>query len=137
VQWGLSIALALAFSSAQSSSEHWRRVYSNEDVVVEMDPWTATLTSKSSGRITFRWTWSRLKSLRRTPGVSYKSVIEITEFDCAGRRLRTVDATLFDEYGHAIDLTKIPSDHWDPVRSETIAGHVFTSACKLLGSLKK
>jgi len=105
--------------------------------VVEMDPSTANLTSRSSGRITFRWTWSYLKPLRLTPGVSYKSVIEITEFDCAARRLRTVDATLFDEHGHEIDLAKIPSDHWDPVRPGTIAGHVFTSACELLGSLKK
>lgn len=113
----------------------WKEVYEDEDVTIDMDTSKVTFGPRHIGRVTFRWTWAALHSLKRTPGVRYKSRIEITEIDCAKRQFHTAEVRLFDADGKPIHMDRfVRSSKWDSVKPGGIMGEVFRHACELIAS---
>jgi hypothetical protein len=116
----------------------WERVYEVGDLTIDMDTSKVTFGQTHIGRVTFRWTWAELHSLKLTPGGSYKSRIELTEIDCVNRRFHTAEVRLFDAQGKPIELNRfVPSTKWDSVKPGGIMEGIFPHACKLIASRSK
>ena len=116
----------------------WERVYEDEEVTIDIDTSKVTIVPKHIGRVTFRWTWAEMHPLKLTPGVSYKSRIEVTEIDCVKRRFHTAEVRLFDANGKAIHLDRlVPSPKWDNVKRGGIMEAIFKRACELTASHSK
>lgn len=135
-----SLLFALSAISLFAQSKYkWQRVYEDEDVTIEMDTSKVSFNSEGAGRVTFRWVWTEPRPLKKTPGVSYKSRIEVTEIDCERRRFHTTtDVTLFDTRGKPIRFDAIvPSKKWDDVKPGGIMDEIFAPACKLIESRRR
>lgn len=103
-----------------------------------MDTSKVTFGRTHIGRVTFRWTWSELHSLKLTPGASYKSRIEVTEIDCVKRRFHTAEVRLFDANGKPIHMDRfVPSSKWDSVKPGGIMDEVLQHACDLIVSKRQ
>lgn len=129
----------LSVSLIAQSKYKWQRVYEDDDVTIDMDISKVIFNSDDIGRVTFRWVWTVPRALKRTPGVSYKSRIEVTEIDCERRRFRTTtDVKLFDTRGKQISFDAIvPSKKWDNVTAGGIIDEIFEPSCKLIESNRR
>ncbi len=106
-------------------SQQWGQAYSGADVLIEMNAASLQQVTLGVRPVTFRWTWTEPRELQRTPGVSYKSPIEATDFDCTRRMLHTASVTLYDPQGRPIAFDRVvPSTRWDPIEpgSTTTSG---------------
>jgi hypothetical protein len=121
------------------SSHKWQQVYSDEDVKIYLDKSNVVLKTDDIAEVTFRWIWAKPRELKMTPGVSYKSRIEVTEIDCARRMYHTtINTKLFDDHGAEIKFDRVvPSPKWDKVDPESISGQIFDPACELVNKKRK
>src|SRR5215212_3094611 len=84
---------------AQEKSQ-WRRVYTYDDAVIELEE--IKLSFGNFGRVRFRTVFDKPKALRESPGVKYKSQIEDTELMCAQRQYRVNETTFLDARGRVV-----------------------------------
>jgi hypothetical protein len=114
--------------SSEARTE-WSDVYSDDDVRIELD--TSWVGQKDGfNQVRCRWTWANSRPLQMTPGVSYRSRLEIVDVDCSGSRIRTESVVLFDETGAEIHFDQVvPSPGWDPVEPGTLADFIYRPAC--------
>lgn len=129
----------LSVSLIAQSKYKWQRVYEDDGVTIDMETSKVTFNSNGIGRVTFRWIWAEPRALKKTPGVSYKSRIEVTEIDCVRRRFHTTtDVTLFDTRGKPIRFDAVvPSKKWDDIKPGGIMDEIFEPACKLIESKRR
>ena len=130
------LSLYIAFSPFAQVIYKWQSVYRDNDVAIQMDASKVLVNPKGIGRVTFRWVWTEPHALKKTPGVSYKSRIEVTEIDCARRRFHTTtDVKMFDARGKPIRFDAVvPSARWDDVKPGSIMDKIFEPACSLIAS---
>src|SRR5881394_2809431 len=92
------LAIALLFTipillATQAEKEQWQRVYSGEDMIIDIDNskvifvedhvWRkVTFALTRVGRVRFRTIYSHLQRLKEDGGINYKTRIETIEFNC-------------------------------------------------------
>lgn len=131
-------ALVLAFFlapvplTAQALPE-WYRVYTLEDSFIDMNTLSVLRDGGGLFRVTFRWSFDEPESLGGESPVRYKSRLEVYQLDCASKRLRRHEVTLFDAQGKAIPLSgNNTAGDWRPVLSGNSTESLFDPACRLI-----
>ena len=130
-----SILLLLSFfhSNAQEK-EKWERVYTFEDATIAMNTTTVTFAEEGTGSVRFRWNWSKPQPLSDASGTKYKSRVEAIEFDCARRRYRLREFTLFDEKSKSLltrEMEEQPLE-WNFLKPGGMMERLFGPACRLI-----
>jgi hypothetical protein len=128
------LLLLLACSLAAQDKSRWRRVYTFEDAVVEMEE--IKLSFGNYGRVRFRTVYDKPEPLRGKPGVKYKTVVEDMEFKCAEGEYRVMETAYLDKNGKVVQSYKADeSEAWKPVKSvmmENLSG----AACRMIARKK-
>jgi hypothetical protein len=128
-----SLLLAAESVGVGTGQASWKEVYRDDDVRIEMNLKSVTRVREHFGSLTFRWTWTKPRSLKQTPGMMYRSRIEATEFDCKSRLIHSASVRMFDSAGKEIKFDRqVPSTKWDPIPTGSIASIVADAACPLL-----
>src|ERR1041384_3317578 len=87
----------------------WQRLYTYEDSAVDVDPSHIVFSNEFTGRVTFRFVFSKSQQLAGGKP-TFTSVIETIEFKCEQRRYRVVDVKRYDKKENLVDS--------DPKRAE-------------------
>jgi hypothetical protein len=125
------------FTVAQEKDE-WRRVYTMEDAVIDMNTSKVTFGDKRIGRVRFRWVLKKPEALKEMPGVSYKSRLETIEFKCYEERYRLDETTLLDAKGKVIRSDEQdPLAEWKAVKPGGMMERLFRPACALIESKRR
>jgi hypothetical protein len=113
----------------------WDTVYRDPDVTIELRRDYVTVGADGVPQVQFRWTFSAPRALKLTPGVSYKSRVDTTAIEVAGRRYRTISVTLYDTAGAQIHFDGVvPSHGWDDITPDSLMDLVFPRAKQLIES---
>lgn len=132
------LALAFLFSptalKAQTPPE-WQRVYTFEDSFIEMNTFRVLNDSDGVFRVTFRWSFARPQAVRGNSTLTYKSRLEVFQFNCSEEHSRLYEVNVINAKGEAITLLgKNAAGDWMPVSSGSMTDKLFTPACRLIES---
>lgn len=123
--------LPLLFYSPQEKDK-WQRLYTYEDSTVEVDAANIVFSSDFTGRVRFRFAFSKSQSLAGKQ-VGYKSVIETIEFKCPERLYRIVDVKRFDKKGALLDSDDPkPSAEWEAVKTRGMMDNFLQPGCDVI-----
>ena len=138
------LVLVPVLIAAQEDKEKWQRVYTGEDSIIEIEvskvtfveynvSKKVTFASTRVGRVKFRTIMSKPEALKEKPAVKYKTRLETIEFNCAAKRYRLYEASLFDDKGKLIKTYPWePSEAWREVRFGSMMEKLAVPACKLI-----
>jgi hypothetical protein len=102
---------------AQVPSEDWRRVYTGEDSVIDLNPASLVFDSEHALRVTIRTVLSQSESLNRKSGTKYKSRIETLEFKTASAQYRYRQMIWLDSEGKTVLSDEFsPPPAWKPYK---------------------
>lgn len=128
------LTLALAGSLAAQEKSKWRRVYTYEDAVIEMEE--INLSFGDFGRVRFRTVFDETRTLRGKPGAEYKTVVDDLEIMCAERQYRVTESVFLDSKGRAIQTYKAgASEPWKHARSSMMERLLYP-ACRMIANKK-
>lgn len=140
----------------QGAIEKWQRVYTGEDMTIDIDTSQVTFVenhvskkvifaSTRVGRVRFRTTYSNPQTLNGESDIGYKTRLETIEFNCIERRpdvrryppptarYRFFQARLLNEAGKVVKaLEPDPSDEWKEVKFGSMMDKLSVPACKLI-----
>ena len=130
------LLIILIFSSASVLAQEtspWQRVYTFDDSHLDMNTHLVTVAGENFARVRFRWTFDQPEALGSGLKGTYKSKLEIIEFNCKDRLYRLHHVSLFDSSGRLIhaELIKAPK-HWRPVTYGIVMEKLFAPACALV-----
>ena len=114
--------------------EKWERVYTLDDATIAMNTKTVTFAEGGVGRVRFRWNWSKPQPLADASDVKYKSRVETIEFDCAKRRYRLREFTLFDNKSKPILSREVNEEplEWNFLKAGGMMERLYGPACRLI-----
>jgi hypothetical protein len=128
----MTIALPLLFVAAQEKDK-WKRVYTYDDSVVELNKTKLEQVDERAARADFRTVYSDQQPLRGKPGVKYKTRFETIEFRCTSGQYRVVEVKLLDSKGKAVDSYKMTEDEdWIATKSGGMMEKLLGAACGIL-----
>jgi hypothetical protein len=132
------LALVFFFSpialKAQTPPE-WQRVYTFDDSFIEMNAFWMLNDSDGVFRVTFRWSFARPQAVRGNPTLTYKSRLDVFQFNCAERRSRLYEAHIVNAKGESVTLVwRDAAGDWRPVSPGSMTERLFAPACKLIES---
>jgi hypothetical protein len=129
------LTLVLLLSSTSLFSQQlpaWERVYTFDDSIVEMNTSLVTSISKDIVRVRFRWTFDLPETLSGDPKVSYKSRLEVFEFNCSEARYRPYHLTFLDATGEILRVEEMnPPGEWRSAAGDMMA-RLLQPACELV-----
>jgi len=130
-------AMALLFVSVSDASaqekEQWKRLYTTEEAVVEMDVNNVVFSSDFTGRVWFRLSYAKGQPNPPGQGGKYNRVIEAMEFRCPASLYRVFSTKRFDTKGNLIGKDNVaPDPIWKPVETGSMLYRLFTSGCQLI-----
>lgn len=100
--------------------DDWLQVYADDSVVIKINKKYREIEKPIIKYLVY-WEWVQVRELKMTPGVSYKSRLEILGIDNVNKNLRTLSAKLFDGSGTELEFAKtVPSGEWDSVTPGSI-----------------
>lgn len=103
----------------------WTQVYEDSKVSIAVNKRIQRI-GNDTVRFMFNWKWTELRDLKMTPGVSYKSRIELMDINFSEKKYKTVDVKLYDESGEKIIFDEtVPSDRWDYISPGSIIDEIF------------
>jgi len=130
----LAFFLAPVLSGAQARGE-WERVYTFEDGFIEMDAVRVFHEGDGVFRVTFRWSFERPQVADDSPRTTYRTRLEVYEFDCAAGLSRLYEVKLIDAKGGAVSLFgRNASGEWRKAYEGTMNGRLLAPACRLVES---
>src|SRR5712692_10005715 len=116
---------------AQKTRE-WDRVYTFEESIIEMNT-SNVIVGGGIGRVTFRWTFDQLETLKGNPELKYKSRLETIEFRCVDQRYRYYEVSLLDSEGKTIHSQLMsPPYEWHQIKWDGVMGTMFGEAGQLI-----
>lgn len=134
----ICLSWLLPFPVAQEAKDKWQRVYTGDDVIIEINILKVTFGEKKIGRVRFRTVLSRPQQVKETPAVQYKSRLEIIEFKCAERQYRIYQTTLLDLKGNVIDSYEGDiSEEWKTLKPGGMMQKLFGPACSLIDEKRR
>lgn len=111
----------------------WYRVYTFDDSIVEMNTSLVTFGSKDISRVRFRWTFDLPQALSGDPKVSYKSRLEVFEFNCTEARYRPYHLTFLDASGKIVRAEEMNSPgEWRSATFGDMMERLLKPACELV-----
>jgi len=129
------LVLAAAVSAAAQGKSAWRRVYTYDDAVIEMEE--IKLSFGDFGRVRFRTVYARPEELRGSPGVRFKTQVEDLELKCAERQYRLAEPTYLDAGGRVLRTSKPdPPADWRIARRGGMMEKLLLPACRMIARRK-
>jgi surface-adhesin protein E len=130
------LTFVFLFSSTTLFSQQlptWYRVYTFDESIVEMNTTLVTLISNDISRVRFRWTLNQPEALKAEPKVTYKSRLEVIEFNCSEGRYRPYHLTLLDTTGKIVRVEEMdPPGEWHTATSGSMMEKLLQPACGLV-----
>ena len=116
---------------AQSEKDSWRRVYTGEESIIDVNASSLTFEAGHILRVRFRTILSKAESLNQSPGTKYKSRLETIEFKLTEKQYRLYDTSLLDAAGKAVQSYEANSSEDWKVLKGMIMSRLFNAACEL------
>jgi len=117
---------------AQSEKDLWRRVYTGEESVIDVNVPSLTLDIGHILRVRFRTVLSKPESLKEKPETKYKSRLETVEFKLTDKRYRFQDVVSLDSAGKTVQAYEAnASDEWRVLRYGGMMQRLFEAARQL------
>ena len=136
----VATVLAMAFLlspialKAQTPPE-WQRVYTFDDSFIEMNTFWMLNDNDGVFRVRFRWSFARPQTVRGHPALTYKSRLEVFQFNCSERRSRLYETSVVNAKGESVTLVgRDVAGDWRPVLSGSMTEKLFVPACRLIES---
>jgi|GEM_PF-1784575 len=108
--------------------ELWRRVYTGEDSVIDMDAASLRFDSGHLLRVRFRTILSKAESLNRSSETKYKSRLETVEFKLASNQYRYREMNLLDAAGKIVWSDEpSPTQEWRTFKEGGMMKRLFDS----------
>ncbi len=127
------ILLLLLPHPPAEGKDKWRRVYTMEDSVIDMNLSKVTFGLEKVGYVRFRTTFSRPLPVHVSPELKYKRVVETIELKCPSKLYRVIEATLFDDKGDPIRSDRLePPPAWKTVEAASMMKRLFEPGCALI-----
>jgi len=122
------VIVLLHCSSFPASAQHdkWRRVFTGEDFIVDMNPATLSFETGRTMLIQFRTVFSRTQST--TGNLKYKTSLETMEFN-SRKRYRYREITLLDSANKAV--LSYSTTEWKSFRVGGVTSRLFDAAFSL------
>lgn len=125
----VSLLLLFSCTAVVGQSPEWSRVYTLDDSIIEMNTSLLTVISKDVTRVRFRWTFDEPQAFSRTSTATYKSILEVIEFNCSQNRARPFHVTYLNPDGSIARIDDSPSE-WRTARG--MLEKLFVPACDLI-----
>ena len=120
-------ANVLACGYAQSKDK-WRRVYTGEESVIDMNVSSSALEPEHILRVDFRTTLSKAESIAGSTGAKYKSRLETIRFKLNEYRYRLGDIAWFDAKGTKLYSSAPTAEDWRVLKPGGVMERLFNSA---------
>lgn len=136
----LTLILVLCTSTVVIGREKdkWRRVYTYEDSVIEMNEASAILVNNDIGRVTFRTVYSKPQDMKEKPDVKYKTRLETIEYKCAEKRFRTFLVTLLDSKDKPVETYEMDrNEEWKTAKPGGIMEKLMGFGCRLVAEKRR
>lgn len=118
----------LASIQAQETKDKWRRVFTGEDSIIELNVSSPRFVPSHIMRVEFRTTFSKPEKLSSTSDLRYKSRLETIDFKLNEHRYRLFQTTIMDEAGKALSSYKATTDdEWRVVKPGGVMERLFSA----------
>lgn len=125
------LLLLTAGPLAAQEQGRWRRVYTYEDAIIEMEE--IKLSFGNFGRVRFRTVFDKSQELRGQPGVKFKSRVEDMELMCAERQYRVTELLYLDARGRLLRTHKAePDAEWRVAPVGGMMEKLLAPACRMI-----
>jgi hypothetical protein len=119
------ILFAVVFASASlclhaQPREKWKRVYTDEESVIDVNVSTLKLEANYLLRVDFRTKLSKPENIARDQGAKYKSRIETIRFKLNENRYRVCETTWFDSNGAKLQSSTSTGEDWRVVKQGAV-----------------
>jgi len=92
-----------------------------------------TYGGKNIARVRFRWTFDQPETLNGNARLTYKSQLEVIEFNCTDKRYRPYETTYFDTAGRQVRKDEMnPPVEWRQYGSSAMMDKLFAAGCELI-----
>jgi len=117
---------------AQDPKDKWRRVFTGEDSIIELNVSSARFVPSHIMRVEFRTTFSKPEKLSSTSDLRYKSRLETIDFKLNEHRYRLFETTIMDEAGKALSSYKATTDdEWRVIKPGGVMERLFSAVREL------
>lgn len=117
---------------AQASNDDWRRVYTGEDSIIDLNPASLIFEPERVLRVTLRTVLSQPERLNRTSETKYKSRIETVEFKTALNEYRYRQMIWLDSAGKTVWSDEPgPPPAWKPYKNGGMMYRLFEAVREL------
>lgn len=129
-----ALLVLLPLASAAQEKDRWERVYTLEDATIAINATKVESSGSDTGRVQFRWNFSKPQPLEGSPDAKYKVRFEVIEFNCSRRRYRLTSFTLFDAKGKPVFSKELDEREleWKFVKAGGMMERLLGPACKLI-----
>jgi hypothetical protein len=124
------VVLACCFDGsikAQQTNDKWKRVYTGEDSVIDINAATLRFEHGSILRAGFRTILSKPQKLEGPAGAKFKSRLETIDFKASERRYRVWEASLRDSTGQILLTTAQSTDDWRIIKAGGVIERLFNA----------
>ncbi|HEV2836465.1 MAG TPA: hypothetical protein VGW58_14155 [Pyrinomonadaceae bacterium] len=113
---------------AQEPKDKWRRVFTGEDSIIELNVSSPRFVPSHIMRVEFRTTFSKPEKLNSTSDLRYKSRLETIDFKLNEHRYRLFETTIMDEAGKALSSYKATTDdEWRIMKPGGVMERLFNA----------
>lgn len=133
-----SILIAAQDKDKVEQKDEWKRVYTYEDSIIEMNATKVVFVNNNVGRVEFRTVWSKSQKIREKPGIKYKTRLETIELKCAENRYRIYQVKLLDDKGKTVDSYEMDeNEEWKTPKSGGIMVRLIDFGCRIVAGKKR
>jgi hypothetical protein len=117
---------------AQGEKDLWRRVYTGEESLIEVNVPSLTLDVGYILRVRFRTVLSKPETLKEKPETKYKSRLETVEFKLTEKRYRFQEIVLLDSAGKTVQAYEAnAAEEWRVLKYGGMMQRLFDAARQL------
>jgi hypothetical protein len=116
----------VAFIQAQEPKDKWKRVFTGEGSIIEINIATPRFEPSHVMRVEFRTTFSKAEKLSSTSDLHYKTRLETIDFKLNEKRYRLFETTILDEAGKSLSSYKATNDdEWRIIKAGGVMERLF------------
>jgi hypothetical protein len=118
----------LASIQAQEPKGKWKRVFTGEGSIIELNVATPRFEPSHAMRVDFRTTFSKPEKLTSTSDLRYKTRLETIDFKLREKRYRLFETTILDEAGKSLSSYKATiEDDWRVIKPGGVMERLFNA----------
>lgn len=129
----LTITVALAaISLAAQAPPQWKRVYTFDDSVIEVQTNSVVVTGKRTGLVTFRQKYENLQRSKGAADGTFRTERETYEFNCQEKRARLISVERLDSSGGVVQRGTAGPAFWRYASGGGVVAQYINAGCQLI-----